>query len=204
MKRFLILFTLFAFSVVSCAGPSKVRWTKPDFRQDQFEKDREDCIQAVKDDPEQKMIVEECLTKKGYAGPNKVGWTKPDFRQDQFEKDRKECIHSIYKYLDSETFGMALDECLKWTKPYFSQDQFEKDREECIHSTYKFLDSETFGKALDECLQKKGYEYQASQDKEPLSKSVKTLQTLGEIVLFPLFLALWVVVFIMTGGRGMM
>jgi len=66
MKRFLILFTLIVFSVVSCAGPSKVRWTKPDFHQDQFEKDREDCIQAVKDDPEQKMTVEKCLAKKGY------------------------------------------------------------------------------------------------------------------------------------------
>ena len=66
MKRFLILSVLIVFVTVSCASPSKVRWTKPDFRQDQFEKDREDCIQAVKDDPEQKMAVEECLAKKGY------------------------------------------------------------------------------------------------------------------------------------------
>jgi len=66
MKRFLILSVLIVFVTVSCASPSKVRWTKPDFRQDQFEKDREDCIHAVKDDPEQKMAVEECLAKKGY------------------------------------------------------------------------------------------------------------------------------------------
>jgi hypothetical protein len=66
MKRFLILFILIVFVTVSCAGPSKVRWTKPDFRQDQFEKDREDCVQAVKDDPDQKMTEEECLAKKGY------------------------------------------------------------------------------------------------------------------------------------------
>jgi cytochrome c-type biogenesis protein CcmH/NrfG len=66
MKRFLILLISIVFVTVSCAGPSKVRWTKPDFHQDQFEKDREDCIQAVKDDPEQKMTVEECLAKKGY------------------------------------------------------------------------------------------------------------------------------------------
>jgi len=66
MKGFLILSTLMVFVTVSCASPSKVRWTKPDFHQDQFEKDREDCIQAVKDDPEQKMTVEECLAKKGY------------------------------------------------------------------------------------------------------------------------------------------
>jgi len=70
MKRFLILFILIVFVTVSCAGPSKVRWTKPDFRQYQFEKDREDCIQAVFDDPKQKMTVEECLAKKGYEpGP---------------------------------------------------------------------------------------------------------------------------------------
>ena len=66
MKRFLILVMLIVFVTVSCAGPSKVRWTKSDFRQDQFEKDREDCIQTAKDNPEQNVSVEECLTKKGY------------------------------------------------------------------------------------------------------------------------------------------
>ena len=54
------------FVTVNCAGPNKVGWTKPDFHPDQFEKDREDCVQAVKDDPEQNISVEECLTKKGY------------------------------------------------------------------------------------------------------------------------------------------
>ncbi len=33
---------------------------------DQFEKDRQDCIQAIKDSPEQNMLCEDCLTKKGY------------------------------------------------------------------------------------------------------------------------------------------
>jgi hypothetical protein len=66
MKRFLILFILIIFLTVSCAGLNKAGWTKPDFRSDQFDKDREDCIQAVKDDPEQKMTVGECLTQKGY------------------------------------------------------------------------------------------------------------------------------------------
>lgn len=66
MKRFLILFTSIVFATVSCAGPSKLTWTKPDFRQDQFQNDHEDCVQAVKDDPEKKMTVEECLTRKGY------------------------------------------------------------------------------------------------------------------------------------------
>ncbi len=41
MKRFLILSILIIFLTVSCAGPNKVKvgWTKPDFRQDQFEND---------------------------------------------------------------------------------------------------------------------------------------------------------------------
>jgi len=47
-------------------GPSEVRWMKPDFSQDQFEKDRKDCVQAVQDGLEQKLTVEECLAKKGY------------------------------------------------------------------------------------------------------------------------------------------
>ncbi len=64
MKRFLILSILIAFVTVSCAGPNKVRWTKPDFREDQFDKDRGDCIQAVKSDPEQKLKV--WLAQKGY------------------------------------------------------------------------------------------------------------------------------------------
>lgn len=70
MKRFFILFILILFVTVSCAGQKK--WTKPDFRQDQFEKDREDCIQAVEEDPEQKISVEECLTKRGYESDSKT------------------------------------------------------------------------------------------------------------------------------------
>jgi hypothetical protein len=66
MKRFLILFIAIVFVTVCCAGPNKVGGAKPDFRRDQLEKDREDCIQAVKDDPGQNMSVEECLTEKGY------------------------------------------------------------------------------------------------------------------------------------------
>ncbi len=44
MKRLLILFTLIAFVTVSCAGPSKVKvgWTKPDFSQDEYEKDQDE------------------------------------------------------------------------------------------------------------------------------------------------------------------
>ena len=43
-----------------------LKWKKAGFREDEFEKDREDCIQSVKDDSEQMMMVEECLAKKGY------------------------------------------------------------------------------------------------------------------------------------------
>jgi len=87
MKRFLILFILIVFLTVSCAGPNKVRWTKPDFRQDQFEKDREDCIQAVKDDPEQKITVEECLAKKGYESESKTPSDKEKSKTAQTAKN---------------------------------------------------------------------------------------------------------------------
>ncbi len=64
MKRILILFILIVFVTVSCAGQKK--WTKPDFHQDEFEKDREECLQAVKNDPQAALTFEECLAKKGY------------------------------------------------------------------------------------------------------------------------------------------
>jgi hypothetical protein len=66
VKRFLLLVILIVFGTASCAGPNKVGWTRPDFRPDQFEKDRKDCTQAVSVNPEQNMSVEECLAKKGY------------------------------------------------------------------------------------------------------------------------------------------
>jgi hypothetical protein len=64
MKRFLILLILIVFVTVSCAGQKK--WTKPDFHQDEFDKDREECLQAVKNDPQAALTFEECLAKKGY------------------------------------------------------------------------------------------------------------------------------------------
>ena len=80
MKRFLILVVLVAFATVNCAGPNKVKWMKPDFRQDQFEKDYQECSQAGKDDPDQEVMVQECLALRGYesdpeSGPEKE---KPD------------------------------------------------------------------------------------------------------------------------------
>jgi hypothetical protein len=70
MKRFLILFTLIAFVTVSCARPNKVGWTKPDYRQDQFENDRKECIQIIDQDLRSEAFgqaLEECLAKKDYA-----------------------------------------------------------------------------------------------------------------------------------------
>ena len=69
MKRFSILFILIVFVTVSCAGPNKVGWTKPDFHQDEFEKDRKQCIQTLDErlDPAAfGKALEECLAKKRY------------------------------------------------------------------------------------------------------------------------------------------
>jgi len=72
MKRFLILFTLIAFSAVSCAGSNKEvgLFTKPDFSQDEYEKDRDDCfIQSIdqnQDSDDRWPAFVNCLEKKGY------------------------------------------------------------------------------------------------------------------------------------------
>lgn len=68
MKRFLILFILIAFLTVSCAGSNKVGWTKRDFRTDQFEKDRQECVQAFKNKSwsQTSGVVDDCLARKGY------------------------------------------------------------------------------------------------------------------------------------------
>jgi hypothetical protein len=73
MKRFLILFSLIAFVTVSCAGPNKankVEWTKPDFRQDQYENDMKDCIYSIDKNLNSEAFgkaLEECLKNKGYT-----------------------------------------------------------------------------------------------------------------------------------------
>jgi len=69
MKRFLILFVLIAFVTVSYAGPNKVGWTKPDFRQDQFENDRKECNDSIDTNLVSEAFgkaLEECLGEKGY------------------------------------------------------------------------------------------------------------------------------------------
>ena len=71
MKRFLIFPILIVFATMSCAGPSKTGWRKPDFRQDEFEKDREECIQRIGNhdlDPEVfGERLERCLTERNYT-----------------------------------------------------------------------------------------------------------------------------------------
>ncbi len=68
MKRFLILFILIVFLTVGCAGPNKVGWTKPDFRQDQFENDRKECRDSIENLNSEAFgkTLEECLQKRGY------------------------------------------------------------------------------------------------------------------------------------------
>jgi len=70
MKTFLILSILVVFVTASCAGPNKAGWTKPDFRQDQFEKDRKECIETLNNNlysySQTSGIVEHCLAMKGY------------------------------------------------------------------------------------------------------------------------------------------
>jgi hypothetical protein len=65
MKKFLILFILISFVTVSCAGPQvKYGWTKPDFSEEQFEKDRQECIDSI--DRGGLKSYDECFVKKGY------------------------------------------------------------------------------------------------------------------------------------------
>jgi hypothetical protein len=69
MKRFLILFIVISFVTVSYAGPNKIGWTKPDFRQDQFENDRKECIDSTDTNLVSEAFgkaLEECLYEKGY------------------------------------------------------------------------------------------------------------------------------------------
>jgi hypothetical protein len=68
MKKFLILFILIVFLTVSCVGPNKVGWTKPDLRQDQFENDRKECSDSIENLNSEAFgrALEECLGKKGY------------------------------------------------------------------------------------------------------------------------------------------
>jgi hypothetical protein len=69
VKRFLILFSLIVFVAVSCAGPNKVGWIKPDFRQDEFEKDCKECMETAKKEESYSQtsgVFDYCMFTKGY------------------------------------------------------------------------------------------------------------------------------------------
>ena len=116
MKRFLILFTLVAFLVTSCAGTNKVRWARPgsDLRQEEFEKDRAGCVQSIDQGLDSEAFgqaLEECLGWQGYkyespgmgslkqtSKNGKTGeWGKPDLTPAQFEEDQQECRQGAWK-----------------------------------------------------------------------------------------------------------
>ncbi len=104
MKSFLILFTLIAFSVVSCAGQNKeVRlFTKPDFSQDEYEKDWQECNnQSIDQNPDSDtrwQAYVDCLVKKGYTDQ-----TSQDAEKTKKEPTTKERIITAGK-----TAGMVL------------------------------------------------------------------------------------------------
>jgi hypothetical protein len=84
MKRFLILSILIVFVAVSCAGPQvKYRWTKPDFNQEQFEKDRRECIDSIDRDgvssEDFQKAFDDCFVKKGYERPQKKEYQPPSW-----------------------------------------------------------------------------------------------------------------------------
>jgi hypothetical protein len=72
VKRFLILFILIAYSVVGCAGQNKevMVFTKPDFSQDEYAKDRYECfiqsINQIQGSDDRWSAFADCLEKKGY------------------------------------------------------------------------------------------------------------------------------------------
>ncbi len=68
MKRFSIFFILIVFVTASCAGPRKAGWAKTDFRQNEFEEDREECKQRIGNDRLDPELfgerLERCLAEK--------------------------------------------------------------------------------------------------------------------------------------------
>jgi len=101
MKRFLILSILIVFLTVSCAGPNKVGWTKPDFRKDQFENDRKECSDSIDKNLNSEAFgkaLEECLAEKGYKYQ-----TSQDAEKTKKEPTTKELIITAGK-----TVGMVL------------------------------------------------------------------------------------------------
>ena len=106
MKRLLILFILIVFVTVSCAGPSKVRWTKPDFSQDKFEKDRKECIQSMGQNLDSEVFgiaLEECLAGKGYTYQ-----TPQDAQETKEEPTTKDKIITVGKAVGKVLLGVVV------------------------------------------------------------------------------------------------
>jgi hypothetical protein len=129
MKRLSILFTLIVFVTASCAGPNNTGWKKRHFHQDEFEKDRKECMQTLNKNlySQTSGLLTDCLARKGYeyTGPSEVRWTKPDFSQDQYEKDRKDCVKAAQDDLEQK---LTVEECLA-KKGYESEPQPSPDKE---------------------------------------------------------------------------
>jgi hypothetical protein len=176
MKKFLILFTLITYSLAGCAGSNK--WTRPDFDPNEFNKDREQCIQSIDKDlsPEDfGKTLEECLGKKNYkyhqaeVRNRRYQWTKPDFRPEESRKDREE--------------------------------EFREHRNECIQSIDRNLVSEAFGKALEECLAEKGYKYHQTEIKHSQVK-YNNLTTAETILLSLILIPVGAAILILSSGGG--
>ena len=175
MKRFLILFILVAFWVTSCAGPNKVRWTRPgnDPHQEEFEKDRAGCVESIDQSLDSEAFgqaLEECLAWQGY---------------------KYESLGTGSSKEASKSGNPG-----EWGKPDVTPVQFDEDQQECRQGASK--DGEHPVTAA-ECLAKKGYTFEPSppDKKNPINK-VKVLDVLA----FSAGLVLVVGLMVATGGRA--
>ena len=106
MKRFLILFSLIAFVTVSCAGPNKVKvgWTKPDFCQDEFEKDCKECMESANKEESYSQtsgVFDYCMFKKGYEyqPQSKFSYVKKGTANKEDTGDEKDTAKTVGKVL---------------------------------------------------------------------------------------------------------
>ena len=106
MKRFLILFTLIAFVTVSCAGPNMVGLTRRgnDFRQDEFEKDRKECMETAKKEESYSQtsgVFDYCMFKKGYEYQTQFesSYVKKGAADKEDKGDEKNTAKTVVKVL---------------------------------------------------------------------------------------------------------
>jgi hypothetical protein len=146
MKKFLIFFILIVFVTASCVVQKK--WTKPYFCQEEFEKDREECLQAVKNDPQTSLTLEECLAKKGYESQRElsnvgkvllIAVTLPMFGYLVAESDFQ------FPSPSDGLWDLPQPPCGYWFKPDADREQLQQDYSECR------------GKAEGLCMIEKGY-----------------------------------------------